>query len=140
MPETWVQTLGWEDPLEKGKATHSSILAWRIPWTRLSDFHFHFTSQKLCLASLIVPNMYCRAVRIKSLQSCPTLCSPMDCSPLSSFVHGIIQARTLECLAIPSSRGIFLTQGRNPSLLHWQAYSLLLSHLGSPISTKMSIY
>ena len=42
--------LGWEDPLEKGKASHSSILAWRIPWTivhgvtksrtRLSDFHF----------------------------------------------------------------------------------------------------
>ena len=31
--ETWVQSLGWEDPLEKGKATHSSILAWRIPWT-----------------------------------------------------------------------------------------------------------
>ena len=33
MWETWVQPLGWEDPLEKGKATHSSILAWRIPWT-----------------------------------------------------------------------------------------------------------
>ena len=31
--ETWIQSLGWEDPLEKGKATHSSILAWRIPWT-----------------------------------------------------------------------------------------------------------
>ena len=30
--ETWVQSLGWEDPPEKGKATHSSILAWRIPW------------------------------------------------------------------------------------------------------------
>ena len=30
MQETWVQSLGWEDPLEKGKATHSSILAWRI--------------------------------------------------------------------------------------------------------------
>ena len=33
MQETPVQFLGWEDPLEKGKATHSSILAWRIPWT-----------------------------------------------------------------------------------------------------------
>ena len=49
MWETWVRSLGWEDPLEKGKATHSSILAWRIPWTTahvvtksqkwLSDFH-----------------------------------------------------------------------------------------------------
>ena len=50
--ETWVQSLGWEDPLEKGKVTQSSIPAWRIPWTvvhgvaksqtGLSDFHFHF--------------------------------------------------------------------------------------------------
>ena len=53
MQETPVLFLGWEDLLEKGKATHSSILAWRIhglysPWgrkesdTQLSDFHFHF--------------------------------------------------------------------------------------------------
>ena len=50
MRETLVQFLDWEDPLEKGKATYSSILDWRIPWTvhgiakswtRLSDFHFH---------------------------------------------------------------------------------------------------
>ena len=50
MQETWVQSLGWEDPMEKGKATHSSILAWRIPWTvyspwgcketLVSDFHY----------------------------------------------------------------------------------------------------
>ena len=33
MPETQVQSLGWEDPLEKGAATHSSILAWEVPWT-----------------------------------------------------------------------------------------------------------
>ena len=49
MGETWVRSLGWEDPLEKGKVTHSSILAWRTPWTvwsrgsqsltRLSNFH-----------------------------------------------------------------------------------------------------
>ena len=34
MWETWVRSLDWEDLLEKGKATHSSILAWRIPWTK----------------------------------------------------------------------------------------------------------
>ena len=44
MQESWVRSLGWEDALEKGEAPHSSILAWRIPWTvksqtRLSDFH-----------------------------------------------------------------------------------------------------
>ena len=33
MRETWIRSLGWEDSLEKGKATYSSILAWRIPWT-----------------------------------------------------------------------------------------------------------
>ena len=37
MQETQVQSLGWEDPLEKGMATHSSILAWRIPWTEEPD-------------------------------------------------------------------------------------------------------
>ena len=33
MQETWLQSLGWQDALKKGKATHSSILTWRIPWT-----------------------------------------------------------------------------------------------------------
>ena len=33
MGETWVRPLGWEDPLEEGMSTHSSILAWEIPWT-----------------------------------------------------------------------------------------------------------
>ena len=49
MQETWVCSLGWEDPLEKGKATHSSILAWRIPWTIIPwteqlSLYFHFHS------------------------------------------------------------------------------------------------
>ena len=35
--ETWVQSLGWEDPLEEGMTTHSSILIWRIPWTEEPD-------------------------------------------------------------------------------------------------------
>ena len=33
MQETWIQPLGWDDPLEKGMATHSNVLVWRIPWT-----------------------------------------------------------------------------------------------------------
>ena len=33
MQESWIQPLGWEDPLEKGMATHSNVLVWRIPWT-----------------------------------------------------------------------------------------------------------
>ena len=39
MQETWAPSLGWEEPLEKQKATHSSILAWRIPWTVESMGH-----------------------------------------------------------------------------------------------------
>ena len=58
MWKTWVQSLGWEDPLKKGRATHSNILAWRIPWTavhrfaksrtRLSDFRFTEGQDGLC--------------------------------------------------------------------------------------------
>ena len=42
---------------------------------------------------------------VKSLQSCPTPCNPMDCSPPGSSVHGILQARKLERVAMPASRG-----------------------------------
>ena len=44
MWETWVRFLGWEDPLGKGKAAHSSILTWRIPWTFTFTFWFLFHS------------------------------------------------------------------------------------------------
>ena len=47
MPETGVQSLGWEDPLEKGLATHSSILAWRIPWTEEPDGPKYMGSQSV---------------------------------------------------------------------------------------------
>ena len=47
MRETWVQSLGWEDPLEEGMATHSSILAWRIPWTQEPGGLQSMASQKV---------------------------------------------------------------------------------------------
>ena len=46
MQETWVQSLGWEDPLEKGMATHSNILSWRIPWTEEPGGLLSMGSQK----------------------------------------------------------------------------------------------
>ena len=60
-------------------------------------------------------------------QSCPTLCNPMDCSPPGSFVHGILQARILECVANFFSRREKISpdpgiESRSPAL---QAYSLL---------------
>ena len=69
-------------------------------------------------------------------QACPTLCDPLDCSPPGSFVHGILQARTLAWVAISYS-GIVPTEGSNPGLWrfqHWQADSLSLSHLGSQVT------
>ena len=71
-------------------------------------------------------------------KSCPTLCDPMACSPPGSSVHGISQARILKWIAIFFLQGIFLTQGLNLHLLHWQADSLPLSHLGSPYGPYFS--
>ena len=47
MQETWVQSLGWDDPLEEGMATHSSILSWRIPWTEVPDGLQSMVSQRV---------------------------------------------------------------------------------------------
>ena len=47
MWETWVRSLAWEEPLEKGRATHSSILAWRIPWTEEPDWLQSMGSQRV---------------------------------------------------------------------------------------------
>ena len=57
----------------------------------------------------------------------------MDCSLPGSSVHGISQARILEWISISLSKGIFLTQGSNLHLLHWQVDSLPLSHQGNPL-------
>ena len=64
------------------------------------------------------------------IYSCPPLCKPMDCSSPGSSVHGILQARTLEWVAIPFSRGIFLTQASNLGLLHCWQVLYCLSHQG----------
>ena len=56
MQEIWVWSLGQEDPLEKGMASHSGILAWRIPWTVLSDFYFHFPGSHLLRAEWAADN------------------------------------------------------------------------------------
>ena len=83
MQETGVRSLGHEDPLEKEMATHSSTLACKIPWME-------------------EPGRL-QAAAAKSLQSCPTLCDPIDGSPTGSPVPGILQARTLEWVAISFS-------------------------------------
>ena len=71
----------------------------------------------------------------KSLQLRSTLCDPMDCSLPGSVAHGILQARILEQVTMPSSGGIFPTQGSNLGLLcllFWQVGSLPLAPPGKP--------
>ena len=188
MQEMWVQSLGQEDPLEKGMAIHSSILAWKIPWTEdpgglqsigsqrvrndwvTKTFTFHYSDGNVRFCPLLshigLPrclsgkeftyqrrrcgfNPWVRKIPwirkwqstpvflpgethgqrklggyslwgckksdmtwahmhmcmlAKLLQSCLTLCDPMDCSLLGSSDHGIIQARILEWVAIPFSK------------------------------------
>ena len=72
-------------------------------------------------------------VKVLVTQSCPTLCNPMDCTLPGSSVHEILQARILEWVAIPFSRGISLTQQSNPGLHHCRQILYCLSHQGSPI-------
>ena len=74
-------------------------------------------------------------VEEKVAQSCPTLWDPMDYTVL-----GILQARILEWVAFPFSRGIFLTQGSDPCLPHCRSILYQLSHKGSPRIVKWVPY
>ena len=139
-------------------AAHSSTLAWRIPWTeepgglqsmgsqgldtteRLNHHH-HIQSANILLrifASMFIRNALCMCCVCVCVcvcarahtQSWPTLCNPMDCSPLSSSVHGISKPSTQNGLHF-FLQGMFPTQELNLCLLYQQADSLPLHYLGS---------
>ena len=81
----------------------------------------------------------CACMLTKSLQSCPTLCDPVDCSPPGSSVHGILKARILEWVAMPSSWGSSWPWDQTcvpcvSCLLRWQVGSLQLAPPGKPPS------
>ena len=102
MRETWVQSLGREDPLEKEMATPSSTLAWEIPWMeepgRLQSvgsqrvIYDWATSPYLTFSILsdwdlpFLPNTSWN-VKVLVTQLCPTLCDPVDCSPPGSSLQ-----------------------------------------------------
>ena len=100
-----------EDLLEDGLAAHSSILAWRIPWTeesgRLQSMASLSQTRLKQLSThqrrMVRPVPTDTAAAVKSLQSCTTVCNPIDGSPPGSPVPGILQARTLEWIAISFS-------------------------------------
>ena len=103
MQETWVWFLGWEDPLETGMATCSSVLAWRITWTEdpgglqsmgLQRVRHNRATSHTCM--LLLPLLLSRFSHVR-------LCNSIDSSPLGSPVPGILQARTLEWVAIAFS-------------------------------------
>ena len=111
MRKTWVQSLGWEDPLEKGKATYSGLensmdtdhgITESDPTERLSLSY---------LASWVLllppPSLVFVTEGVLVAQSCPTLCDPMDCIAHQSPLSMGFQARILEWVDISFSRGSF---------------------------------
>ena len=131
--EAWVRFLGWEDPLEKEMATHSNILAWRIPmdrgtwWTTvhgvaksqtlLRDWNFHIHGGGGLIA-----------------KSCLTLVSPMDCSLPGSSPMGFSRQEYWSGLPFPSL-GNLPNPGIEPRPPALQADSLLTEPPGKPIFT-----
>ena len=73
-------------------------------------------------------------------QSCPSLCDPMDCSRPGSSVPGILQARILEWVAMPSSRGSYRPRESNPGLPHCRQILYHLSHQGSSSVLEWVVY
>ena len=112
-----VQSLGQEDPLEKGMATHPGILTWRIPWTEEPGGLQSIGSQRVGhnwsnLACCHAPGFgddcskdsYSSPMKMKWNESHSVVsntCDPVDCSSWSSSVHGILQARILEWVLCP---------------------------------------
>ena len=95
MQGIWVWSLGQKDPLEKGMVTHSSILAWIIPRTELPGGYSPWNhkesdiTEQLTLSLSFFSHIHIyTCVHAKLLQSCMTLCDPMDYSLPGSSVHG----------------------------------------------------
>ena len=118
MKETRVPSLGWEDPLKTGRLPTPvfwlrKFMGFRMdkdnlysPWSPKvlntnELLSLHFLLSEAPLVTLILAGACACA---KSIQSCPTLCYPMDRSPPGSSVHRILQARILHWIAISGSR------------------------------------
>ena len=91
--------------LEKEMAIYSSILAWKIPWMEEPGRLQSMWSQRVGhdFTFIFILSAAATAAAAKSLQSCSTLCNPINGSPAGSPIPGILQARTLEWVAISFS-------------------------------------
>ena len=137
MWETWVWSLGWEDPLEKEMATHTSILAWRIPWTEeLGGLQSTGRKESDTTERLhFLFSMYIGEGNGNPLQ-CSCLENPRDGEAWSAAVYGVAQSRTrLKWLSSSSSSGYEVAYqcGVDDILfvknVIWFAFSRLLSFI-----------
>ena len=103
-------TSGMTTLIAESKEELKSLLMRVKEESEKADLELNIQNCKIMVSGPITSQlMLCCA---KSLQSFPTLCDPIDCSPPGSSVHGILQARILEWVAL--LQGIFPTQGSNP--------------------------
>ena len=136
MSETWVRSLDQEDLLEKGIATHSSILAWKIPWTEEAGWLQSVELQRIGYnwsANTHTHHDITYKWNLKCVflvaQSCLILCDPMDCSQPGSCDHGVSPARILDGLPCLTP-GDLPNPGIEPRSPTLQADSLLSEPLG----------
>ena len=127
-------------------ATYSSSLAWRIPWTEEPGGQWPIGSQRLNTTE-VTQHTHAHVCPV-TMQPCHTTCArsvvltlgdPTDYSPPGSSAHGVFQGRILEQVAISSSRGIFLTQGLNPCLLHLLRCRQILYHCATCLGGYLRI-
>ena len=121
--ETWVWSLGWEDPLEKGKATHSGILAWRTPWyspwhRKESDPTERVLLSRLCWVFTAVWKLSLDAASGASSLAAVHGTAPCGIFLLLQSPGPVVVAHRLSC---PEACGIFLEQGlsRVPCIGRW---------------------
>ena len=142
-PSTRKGCLRWADlmlPLcpHSGVQTYSKVLPrGRSCWPPVGlGKETPICPHKLKMRKLVYDSLACFFAPLGKVgQLCLTLCDPTDCSPRGSSVHGILQARILEWVAMGSLlQGIFPSQGPNPGLLHCRQILYRLSHQGSPFA------
>ena len=115
----------WIEEFQNADKIHLSSVS--LSW---STSHFDFSS--LSFLSALYRLLW--VLHAKSLQSCPPLCDPVDCSPPGSSVPGSLQARTLEWVAVPSSRAILCS--RSAVFMDWAPISSLPSECSARFKTQ----
>ena len=140
MQETWVQSLGWEDPLEEEMAPHSSTLAWKTLWTESSRIQGSLQRES---------QVWVTEAKVSKSQGCASSVAsvvshslrPMDCSPLDSTAHGILQAKIwsgLPCL-LPGDLPSPGIKPVSPVSTALQANSLPTEPPGKPRGQEMDV-